>query len=223
MPARLEGRTYLSEEGNLATVCTLVEVLAQVLGRVHLQRVSHLSTVAEPEYRRAMLSASGPRFNRITEQYIGKLGSPVWFSKSSRSLIYRDSTTGKEEVYVTKRADAGLALRCYGVILSGILGTGEDRRRVLISAGTTTLSTFGTAVYLRRLSTTSGLARDLRRHGIVPGRRWGLVVEVVNELAKDTAVLESIPFNEELVHTTVVRHLKEQDFGKPYDYDYEKC
>lgn len=213
-------RSYVAEEGNVATVFKVVEALGRILGRVHVGLVSHVSAMDNPEYLQSILCIGGPRWNAVTAMFIGDLGSPAHFSKSQACLVLEGDSTKEVVRYETERG-SGLARKCHGIILSGIVDrTGHDRRNVVVCAGNTTLSAFGMAVHLKRLGTSRSLVRDLRRHGAVPGKRWGLVVEVTNKLNRDLVGLESVPINEGLVDTKVVRYLTEADFCEPYDYEY---
>ena len=218
-PNSLE-RSYAAEEGNVATVFKVLEALGHILGRVPLGLVSHVSVTDNPKLLQSLLCIGGPKWNSITARLIGDLGSPARFSKSEACLVLRDSSTEEVVSYPTERGP-GLARKCHGIILSGIVEKiGHDRWSVVVCAGNTTLSAFGMAVHLKRLGTSRSLVRDLRRHGVVPHKRWGLVVEVTNRLNREMPGLESIPLPEELVDTRVVRYLTEADFCEPYAYEY---
>ncbi len=59
-------------EGHHGTACALARARKSRHG---LRRVSCLSTIAEPKYLRAMLSASGSKVDGITEEFVEALGS----------------------------------------------------------------------------------------------------------------------------------------------------
>jgi len=222
IPPGTTGRNYVAEEGDLAAIYVTYDIFAFLFNRKGIRIQSHMVTKDNLSTYSNLVSISGPKWNRVTEMLIGELGSPVFFSKLQGNIVYHTSKNKVKE-YKTIRNPPHLAERCYGLILSGIIERSDgSKQRVLICAGNTTLSMFGTTTYLKSLSNARKLRNPFRKHGISNDKRWGMILEVENNIP-DRDGLVFLPMNPAVIHVRVVDYISEKEFRKPYAYQFEKA
>jgi hypothetical protein len=145
-----------------------------------------------------------------------------FLSRILGDVVYKDQVEG-EMTYSTVRTPPNLARRCYGIILSGIINrSGGTRQRVMICAGNTTLSMFGIAAYLKQLANERDLIRMLKKYNITNKKRWGLIIEVTNNLPPGKEGLIWLPMDLSTISLRVIEYIEEEDFLQPYVYNYDK-
>lgn len=223
IPPGTTGRSYVAEEGDLAAIYMIFDILAFLFKRENIRVQSHIAAREDFDNIQNLVSISGPKWNHVTEMMIGQLGSPIYFSNSRDGIIYKDKSKKTME-YLSIRKPPHLARKCYGLILSGALSRSDGtKQRVMICAGNTTLSMFGIAAYLKKLSYTRSFTKDLKKQGIRRDKKWGLLLEVTNNMPPGREGLVWLPMNPGIVRTRVIRYIKEEEFHQPYIYDYEKA
>ena len=222
IPPGTTGRNYVAEEGDLAAIYMTYDIFAFLFGRkrIHVQSyiVAKDNLAAYPN----LVSISGPKWNSVTEMLIGELGSPAFFSKSHGNIVYH-TIKNKVKEYQTTRNPPHLAEKCYGLILSGIIERSDgSKQRVLVCAGNTTLSMFGTITYLKNLSNARKFRNPFKKHGISSEKKWGLILEVKNNIP-DRDGLVFLPMNPAAIHVRIVDYVSDKEFREPYAYQYEKA
>ena len=169
--------------------------------------------------RRNVLSISGPKWNKVTEHYLGTLGCPVHFISNPRALACHAPGRELPALYETQGRRGAIAQVCHGLIVSGsVEAAGGERQNVVLCAGRTTLCTNACLLYLARLSRSPGLLDELRCGGAIASSRWAVIVRVENVGVQEGG-LES-PLLERHVRLKAVRIVSEAEFIPPYAEAY---
>lgn len=220
IPPGNTGRGFLAEEGDLAALYTSFDVVSRLYGSAKATVEEPLSTFANFHNVSNVLALSGPKHNKITEFLIGQLGSPVRFDRVSGNLLFTHKN-GKVDPLATERALPHLATKCYGLMLAGRLTDSSGKTtNAMVCAGNSTLGTFGAASYLRQMSAGRSLIKVFRKHGITPKGRWGLILEVKNNLQPSDTGGVWLPMAKGAISIKVDRYLKEKDFFDAQAYHY---
>jgi hypothetical protein len=209
---------YTVAQGDLSAITLGYQILTENYGgeRVRIQNCvatePHLSEVSN------LMTISGPRWNSITERYLGRLGSPLQFTDDRKALILHKRGESREFFTNTYRPSGDPEV-CYGMILGGIMGRGGDKtQNVIICAGSDSFSTYGCVITLDDLRH----SRSLRRAGSLTELRneprWGLIVRVQNLSTVSAEPRGRLPFERGQLDARVERSLVAVEFTEPYVY-----
>lgn len=208
---------YKVVQGDLSAITLGYQILVENYGgeRVRIQNAvvtePHLSEVAN------LLTISGPRWNGITERYMGRLGSPLQFADDRKALILHERD-GLQKVFINAYRPSGDSEVCYGIILSGVMRRRGDRaQNVVICAGSNSFSTYGCVIILDDLRHSRSLRRMEQLAELRNEPRWGLIVRVQN-LSTSAEARGRLPFERGQLEARVERSLVAADFLQPYVY-----
>lgn len=101
-----------------------------------------------------IVSVSGPKWNKTTEHFIGKVGSPLYFSKDVKGVMEKGKSDQHENVYEfsIKKETNQIVVRDYGFILcSHGRKSGQSNQTVVLIAGYSTFGTYFAAKALDEL------------------------------------------------------------------------
>ncbi len=222
IPPDTTERSYIAEEGDFLGIYMITDIFDSLYKRNRINVESDTSVEASLGTTQDIVTLSGPKWNHITERLIGEIGSPIYFERSSGSVVFKTNKRGITK-YATIRKRPHLARKCHGIIISGIIKRADGtEQRVMICAGSTTISMYGIAIYLKKLHKNRKLVKILKKNGISGKNKWGLILEVKNNMPTEREGLVWLPMSPATISTGVVRYVKDKDFIDPYLYLYNK-
>lgn len=215
------GTVYYSvAEGDLSAINYASNTLASMYGVDTVRTYSFHTTEMLLGDLTNILSISGPKWNRVTELMMGRLGVPFAFDETD-GLIVRHAD-GQSTTYRAERSPTGDERICYGFVCGGDIQTPAGKRQhVVICAGLNTLSTYGAVVFLMSLREHFSLRRNRR---LTPGRRgsrWGIVLRVENTAVRDDDAGSSRnPMDSDHIQLDMIDTLPDHDFNAPFVYRF---
>lgn len=219
IPPNESKKIYTIEEGDTHIIQGIQEVLSQMYGKRRLHVRSYVAIEQSLEIFDNVVSMSGPKWNRITENFIGQLGSPIQFGKSfgSDGLVLLNSEMQIAHKYDSIRTADTIAKKCYGFIIAGRIKRSDGMvQNVLVCAGNSTLSTYGALLFLRNLASDKKQTKQIKKQLRKNKNRWGLVIEVTNSQSTQGY----FPINSAYIQLKPVNVLRDSDFLSPYEYHY---
>jgi hypothetical protein len=219
IPPDSQRMIYTIEEGDVRTIHEIEDIFAFIYGQKRVLIRSYIDVDRSQDILNSIVTVSGPKWNNVAERLIGRLGSPATFDKENgvSRLVLKKGTQQIEAYYLTERINPKIARRCYGIILSGkVRRASGELQAVLVCAGNSTLSSYGVVLFLRNCLNNRQLIKQIRRSGIDPKKRWGLVIEVINNTPDTT----SAPINPSYMQFKIMRLITEKEFLDPYVYKY---
>ncbi|MEU9365645.1 hypothetical protein AB0D78_27950 [Streptomyces avermitilis] len=219
LPPRPGTVYYTVAEGDLAAINTADSTLAGTYGRSRVQTMSFYSTEVRLGEIDNLLSISGPKWNRVTEVLLGRLGSPMTFNQTDGLVVQRPGSA-PVEYHAVRRPD-GDEQTCYGFVCGGVVltPTGKEQN-VVVCAGLNTLSTYGVVVFLTALRE----QYSFRRYpGLSPrriGKRWGIIIRVESVSNPNTSGPVRRPVDPDHIAIEVIDVLAEDDFSQPFVYRF---
>lgn len=210
---------YTVAEGDLAAINHAYSALAASFGYNRVRAVSHQTAHGNLSGLPNVVSVSGPKWNRVTEILLGRLGSPVTFNQTEELVIQRPGEPEKR--FSTIRRPNGEEQTCYGLVCGGSIETSTgERRRVVICAGLNTISTYGAVVFLAKLGKLYSLRhyRDLSPRKV--GNRWAIILQVENLSNPKARAFLRAPLDPNSIATSVVTIIGEKHFHDPFVYHF---
>lgn len=212
---------YVVEEGDLAAITLAQEVLSENYGNERLKLCGYLAAEVFLRDTNDIFIISGPRWNRITEAYLGKLGSPAWFDLiGGKSELIVHPAAGSLRRYQTTLGPAGEARISYGIVLAGTYVTVDQRtHRVVICAGVNNLSTYGSVCFLLGLRN----RRSFRGMGELKAAAKSGSFAIVLRVENTAPALDGsgrMPLDTSHIAVDVVQVLTSADFYPSYVYRY---
>lgn len=212
------GKHYTVAQGDLSAITLSYQVLAENYGgeRVRIQNC----VVTEPHLNEVsnLLTISGPRWNSITERYMGRLGSPLRFADDRKALML-SGPDGSQEIFPNKYRASGDPEVCYGIVLGGVMKRrGDTAQNVVICAGSNSFSTYGCVIIFDDLRHSRSLRRMGRLAELRNEPRWGMIVRVQNLSTESVKPRGRLPFERGQLEVRVARSLVGAEFLQPYVY-----
>ena len=213
---------YVIEQGDVTALLSAKDLIISFCPEQQLELRDSISVKDNFASQRNIFSLSGPKWNKVSEHYLGQLGSPATFCRNPKGVMVNTSRMSEPIIYKTVRKDHELAQTCYGLIVSGRLNHDtKEEQNIVICAGKTTLSTNGSLLFLRQLSRKSDAYQELRKRGILKSlNKWGLLLKVDRQFASSRGIIRPLQPND--VNIQIVNVFLEEDFVPPYEYDYSK-
>jgi hypothetical protein len=209
---------YTVAQGDLSAITLGYQILTENYGGGRLRIQNCVATEPHLNEVSNLLTISGPRWNSITERYMGRLGSPLRFADDRKSLILRERG-GSREIFTNTYRPSGYPEVCYGIILGGVMRRGGDRaQNVVICAGSDSFSTYGCVIILDDLRHSRSLRRIGRLAELRNEPRWGLLVRVQNLSTASAEPRGRLPFERAQLEVRVERSLVAAEFAEPYVY-----
>lgn len=163
--------------------------------------------------RSNIISISGPKWNKVSEKLIGKVGSPLYFKSGVAGLVEKRRTHPNENIYeidIRNTSDNSLCMKTYGFIILAKSYFLTDIPLAIVIAGLTTYGSLISAKYLTSL--TKSEIRALRKR-LGRDKRFGLLIEGEIEIDSDGVIKEIKSIN-------LLSWIPENDFLDPYEYIY---
>ncbi len=206
---------YTVAQGDLSAITLGYRVLADNYGgeRVRIQNCM----VTEPHLNEVsnLLTISGPRWNSITERYMGRLGSPLRFADDRKAVILHKPGDSQKTFANTYRPSGDPEV-CYGIVLGGIVMRGGRAQNVLICAGSNSFSTYGCVITLDELRRSRSLGRMGKLVELRSQSHWGMIVRVQNLSPTSAASRGLLPFEGSQLEVEVERTLVAAEFSEPF-------
>ena len=163
-----------------------------------------------------IVAIGGPKWNKVTEYLLGRMGSPIYFNQGTPGVIERRRTHQRENIYkseVEHQPDGSSRVRGYGFIVcarSHFLGRAIPF--AMIIAGFSSLGVLIATEFLSSMS--SSVIRSLRKR-LSDDKRFGLLIEGVVHVDSNGQTIGSDP-------PKLLSWIPEQDFIDPFSYQYWK-
>ncbi len=212
------GKHYTVAQGDLSAITLGYQILEENYGGERLRIQNCITTEPHLNEVSNLLTISGPRWNSITERYMGRLGCPLRFADDRKSLILRERG-GSREIFTNTYRPSGYPEVCYGIILGGVMRLSGDRaQNVVICAGSDSFSTYGCVIILDDLRHSRSLRHMGRLAELRNESRWGLIVRVQNLSTSSAEPRGRLPFERGQLEVRVERSLVAAEFAEPYIY-----
>ncbi len=210
------GKYYTVDQGDLSAIALGYQVLVENYGQERIRIRNCMATEPLLSEVSNVLTISGPRWNSITERYLGRLGSPLRFADNRKSVDLCKPDGSPQETFTNTYRPSGDPDACYGIVLGGSVSDGGRVHHVLICAGSNSFSTYGCVIILDKLRH----ERSLRCMAELKNQtRWGMIVRVQNLSPASTQSRRGRqPFESSHLDVLVERTLPEADFSEPYRY-----
>lgn len=218
---RNKGDLFSVEQGDLIALLKAYQLVTTFCGSQQIQILDSFSLRSSIDLHKNIFTLSGPKWNPVTDYYLGRLGSPAQFSSNPRGIRVQTPAMNSPVFYRTEREDGKMASDCYGLILSGSIQEDGRWHNVLICAGRTTLSTNACLLYLNTLACSSASLKELKHHGISSEKKWGVLLKVRNNRPQSNMI--EGPLHEGDVDVSVVQTFLPDDFHSPYVHDYQRA
>ena len=212
---------YMIEEGDLIALFTAKELISSHYSEQNFLLQDSITIANDLSSYKNIFSLSGPKWNKITEYYLGQIGSPATFSKKPKGVAVKTSRMHEPLIYETLRKEGQLATTCYGIIIGGRLNVNDTtEKNILICSGRTTLSTNGCLLFLRQLSRKSDFYEELKKRGLFKAqKKWGILLKVESQFMPKIDINRPLRSND--VKIQIVNVYLEEDFLQPYEYSYQ--
>lgn len=208
-----DSRSYTTfEYGDMASVLLVYDRLKNT----YLSKVRHSVgyDLQNMPHNRNIVSIGGPKWNKLTEELIGRVGSPLYFNHGCTGIIEKRRTHQNENVYSPETHFAGgdsRNVKDYGfIICSRYSYLGHRIPCAVTIAGFSTYGVLIATEFLMRLekSDIRTLAQRLKGE-----KRFGLLIEgVIKGDKRGRLIVGSTP--------KLILCIPEQDFADPYEYGY---
>lgn len=219
LPPRQGHVYYTVEEGDLAAIAYADSTLVGLYGRKRVKTINFQAVEVRLSEIRNLLSISGPKFNRVTETLIGRLGSPILFDQTDALLVTRNNAS--QQQYRTVRRPNGDEQVCFGFVCAGQVTSSTGRKQnVIVCAGLNTLSTYGAVIYLMSLSTRYSFRNGPNLSRRTVGKKWAVVLRVENISNPNTSGPVRRPVDPDQITIDVVETLGANDFVPPFIYRF---
>ena len=210
---------FTVEEGDMLIIQGINNILSTIYSKKSIRINSYLAIEHNLEAVQNIVTLSGPKWNRITEHFIGQLGSPVRFGKAYDldGLVIVDDKNQIIDSFESKRTPSTLAQKCYGFIIAGKVRRSDGLfQNVLICAGNSTLSSYGTILLLRNLLNDRKESKKIKKSLSAKKIPWGIIIEVSNSQIAE----KHFPLDPSYVKLKPIKFLIESDFLPMFDYKY---
>jgi len=161
-----------------------------------------------------IVSVGGPKWNKVTESLIGKLGSPFYFTSTKIGLLEKRKSHTTENIYnldVTISASNIKTIKTYGFIIIAKSYFMNNVPSAVVIAG---LSTYGNLISARYLSTLKKREAKFLKKRLKHDKRIGLMIEGKVEIDTNGTILDT-------PNIKLLSWIPENDFLEPYDYNYQ--
>lgn len=160
-----------------------------------------------------MVSIAGPKWNKLTEQLIGEIGSPLYYSDDVPGLIERRANHTNPNVHQFQIREVGdcIEIEDFGCLIfarTGVLGGQIDC--ALVVSGYTTFGTLSAAEALHMLKRSE--VRKIAK-AVTGDKRFAIVVRGKILLDHEGKILSR-------AKVEVVTWIGERDFLQPYEFRY---
>jgi hypothetical protein len=210
---------YTVEEGDLSAINFAVNAFAATFGRERVTTVNCYVAEAHLSQITNILSVSGPRWNRVTENYMGRLGSPATFERTDALVV--KPLNSPETRYHATTLPSGDEQVCYGFVLAGEVATSDGRKQhVAICAGLNNLSTYGAVVFLASLRNKYRYKGVRGLDGKKLGRQWVVIIRVENTTNPTVSRPYRVPLDPSRITIDVVDIIRSDRFLPPYVYRF---
>lgn len=180
-------------------------------------KITSYSNEVPKELRKGnIIAIGGPKWNKTTQEYIGKLGSPFYFTEGTKGLIEKRKNHSLENIHrfnITKLKDGGVEVEDFGCIICARNGyLSKDIPVIMLVIG---YSTFGVLFAADELKKNDGkLIRDMK-NSLSGSKKFAIMVKGKVKLDEDGQIVSEITTNIETL-------VPETDFLPPSDYSYSK-
>jgi hypothetical protein len=161
-----------------------------------------------------VVSIGGPKWNKVTEKLLGKIGSPLYFNRNAIGVIEKRRTHQNENIYspeICQQTDDSLKVRDYGFIICSRACYLDHRIPcAIVIAGFSTAGVLIATQFLISMSTSDIRILEQR---LKNDKRFGLLIEgIVERDSHERLMVSSSP--------KLVSWIPEQDFTDPFQYIY---
>jgi len=211
---------FTIEEGDITALYTLVSLMNEVYGEKRIKVQSYIPTYHALETIDNLVSLSGPWWNKVTELYMGRLGSPVIFDRASDKVVFTDSND-QVKIFGTEKDASETPISCHGIVLVGEVRTAIGHKKyVVICGGNSYLSTYASVLVLQRLYTQKSMWVELYRKGLLNQKKWGVIFKVESISHAQHDVLQNAPMNFAELNLTAVEYIPESKFKESFEYHF---
>ena len=209
------------EEGDVAALSAMLSLLEEKFDRRHVGTINASAATRLIADNDAIVSISGPFWNPVTRLLLGRLGSPVWFSRSRECV----------EAQSSKQIEAATAYRtefrnqvprvCYAVVCVGKIDSVEAARPTIavVAAGSSSLGTYGAVIWLRRLANVRRALKEVPNFYRTSSCNAVLLRVSDNSPEGFTAYASAVD-NPDYLDISVLTYFRESDFWSSYEYVY---
>ena len=211
---------YSVEQGDLTALLSLKDLIELYDSNCKIEICDSISIKDNFNLYKNLFILSGPKWNKITEYFIGRLGSPITFNKNPAGLLVKTARMNKGIIHETIRREGEIADECYGVVIGGkIKNNISEEQNIMICAGRTTLSTNGSLLFLRQIMNKKDEYKELEKRGLMKSlKKWGILLKVNRKFSDKTRIVRPLQSND--VSIEIISLFLEEDFLKPYEYRY---
>ena len=160
-----------------------------------------------------IVSIAGPKWNKMTEQLIGEIGSPLYYSDGVQGLIERRATHGNANIHQFQIRDVGgrIEIEDFGCLIfarPGVLSGQIDC--ALVVCGYTTFGTLiaAEALHMLKRNEVKKIAK-----AVAGDKRFAIVVKGKIMLDPEGRILSRATVE-------IVTWIGERDFLLPYEFSY---
>lgn len=163
-----------------------------------------------------IVAIGGPKWNKITENLLGKIGSPLYFNQSDLGIVEKRRTHQNENLHTPdsqKQLNGSMRVKDYGFIMCArSYFLGREIPFAMIIAGSSTYGVLIAAEFLVGMKVS--LIRLLKKR-LKDDERFGLLIEGVVEVDSNGRFVGGEP-------PKLLTWIPEQDFIDPFSYRYWK-
>lgn len=219
-PSELSIPEYAIEEGDARSLYTLVSFLSDVYDRDAINVLNHEDIRSELENVDSLVTLSGPTYNKVTEYYLGRTGSPLGFFWENGSGGIRTELSDYEpEKWETQYDENEKITKCYGIVLRSKINLEGKSQTVIIIAGITSLSTYGGVKLLQRIYRDTDLQSTIIEEDLDSKSDWLCLYSVENWESSASWRKNKTPFKRIDININIEKIFTDSDFGEPYNYD----
>lgn len=220
-PEATKGRYFAVEEGDVAALNSLVSLMQSLYGHDGVDVMNCYDAESRLHDVTNLVTLSGPLWNRVTELYLGRLGSPATFELWEKNVRLKVATrSGEVKFFTTTYGPKYRPTKCYGLVVAGVLGEGRGQG-VLLLAGSSNLTTYGSSLVLLRLWKDRSIRRQFAKAKLWKSRRWAFIFSVENWAENQAGHSEIPPIKTGVLNLKIERIFTDNEFLAPYDYHFE--
>ena len=112
-------KNYSIEQGDVTALLSSKDLIELYDSNCKIDICDSISIKDNFNSYKNLFILSGPKWNKITEYFIGRIGSPITFNKNPVGLLVKTARMNKEIIYETIRREGELADECYGIVIGG--------------------------------------------------------------------------------------------------------
>lgn len=203
-------RTTLAYGDITATLLIYDRLKSTYLGKVEHSIGNYPNLVTEGN----VVSIGGPRWNKVTEFLLGRLGSPLYFEKDFEGIVEKRKSHTSENIHtptIESFESGNIKIHERGFVICGRdCFVNPNLPSATIVAG---YSTFGVLVAAQYLANLSGKELKELKARTRNDKRFCLLIE--GEIEIDESMVTA-----HIENPTLIMLIPEQDFLEPYSFSF---